>query len=263
MDTAIIVAIIGAVSALVGTLLKPYVEHYFEQRSKRRSSDKTIAPLENSTPPLAPPPAGDNIKIAGDEQQRRKESNSTPSKAEDVKQHSKRKKLYSKYKEEADTLFRQSEYAKAKALYEKARSYKPDDPYALSYIETCDKLIVKAPQSMMVRIPGGYFLMGDDNEASYEKPVHQVYVSDFYLDKYEVTVAQYQRFLNDTGYSKKPEKWEVQLQHPQWPVIFVSWHDADAYAQWARKRLPTEAEWEYAARGGNTDVDKKPKYIYP
>jgi len=114
----------------------------------------------------------------------------------------------------------------------------------------------------MALIPAGSFLMGSADGDDDEKPERQVVLEAFYMDKYEVTVARYQRFLEATG-QQAPDYWTEQLQRPDYPVVFVSWGDAVAYAKWAGKRLPTEAEWEYAARGGNTGIGGKPNYKYP
>jgi len=120
----------------------------------------------------------------------------------------------------------------------------------------------KSDLDKMVAIPAGYFMMGNNDSGDNEKPVHKVYVSAFLMDKYEVTVAQYKRFIEATGH-RLPDKWNEQLLNSNRPVVNVDWNDANAYAKWAGKRLPTEAEWEYAARGGNTGVAGNPHYKYP
>lgn len=164
----------------------------------------------------------------------------------------------------------------------------------------------------MVWVPGGEFVMGTDDEAAWpdEKPSHRVRVDGFWIDKTEVTNAQFRKFVEATGYvttaERKPDWDELKQQLPpgtpkppdeklvagslvfqptsgpvnlndfsQWwhwtpganwrnpegpdsdldgredhPVVQVSWYDAVAYCEWAGKRLPTEAEWEFAARGG-------------
>jgi eukaryotic-like serine/threonine-protein kinase len=131
---------------------------------------------------------------------------------------------------------------------------------------------------MMMFIPAGQFTMGSRNEDSdafkHEKPQHVVYLDAFWMDAYEVSNGMFARFINDTGYVTLAEKqgysygydanWNwVQVSGFNWknpggpntvaeealPVVHVSFFDAEAYCLWAGGRLPTEAEWEKAARG--------------
>ncbi len=102
-------------------------------------------------------------------------------------------------------------------------------------------------------IPAGPFTMGTDNPRSdsYNKPARNVELKEFKIDKYPVTNAQYARFVAATGYLP-PLDWEDGRIPPgkeRHPVTMVSWFNAAAYAEWAGKRLPNEAEWEKAARG--------------
>ncbi len=137
-----------------------------------------------------------------------------------------------------------------------------------------------AHDDRMVLVRGGTFQMGSNDGESDEKPVHAVTVSDFYLSKFELTVAEFRKFVEDKNYQTDAEtgdgsyifvdgNWKktagINWRHDAegknaldyHPVIHVSWNDAVAYCEWISKktgqkyRLPTEAEWEYAAGNGS------------
>jgi len=105
-------------------------------------------------------------------------------------------------------------------------------------------------------IPAGWFLMGSENGQDNERPVHRVWVDAFHLAECQVTNEEYASFVLATGSEKPPLTDDPNFNHPQQPVVAVSWFEAVRYCEWLSSmrggnfRLPTEAEWERAARGG-------------
>ena len=118
--------------------------------------------------------------------------------------------------------------------------------------------------SNTVLIPSGAFIMGTDIEAFYgtalansehakldEAPMHVRFLEAYLIEQYPVTNAEYAVFVQETGHASPPywKNGDFAPEEANLPVVHVSWHDCNAYAQWAKKRLPTEAEWEKASRG--------------
>jgi formylglycine-generating enzyme required for sulfatase activity len=119
----------------------------------------------------------------------------------------------------------------------------------------------------MVYIPEGKFNMGSNKGLSDEKPIHVVYLDNFWIDLTEVTNAMFTRFLNEMGNHKEGGAnwldsgdkdarisqvggvWQADSGYADHPAVEVTWYGADSYCQWAGRALPSEAQWEKAARG--------------
>lgn len=175
-------------------------------------------------------------------------------------------------KEMMDTIMPDAEQVKPTEPVEETTEPEPPAETEMVEIEMMEP--ESEPEMMeeaeMVLIPAGEFQMGsaDPGARQNQSPIHSVYVDAFYIDKYEVTNAQYAEFLNDVGrHSDAGGPWlsiehdrieliegvyHVKAGYENHPIAHVTWYGAMAYAAWIGKRLPTEAEWEKAARGGMT-----------
>jgi formylglycine-generating enzyme required for sulfatase activity len=127
-----------------------------------------------------------------------------------------------------------------------------------------------ADLTQMIRVPAGAFIMGRDDGPDDERPAHRVELPAFEIDRTAVTTLQFAAFLNaigprgpggenyfdvddpDARIHRRDGRWQPHAGAHQHPVMEASWHGARAYCAWVGKRLPTEAEWEKAARGTNT-----------
>lgn len=110
--------------------------------------------------------------------------------------------------------------------------------------------------SVLVEVPAGDFIAGGDGEHGFVEPPYKdppprkSSTSSYFIGKYCVTNLQFRRFVDETGYEAQGDWEKYEAQWPaNAPVVAVSWNDAKAYCDWADVRLPTETEWEKAARG--------------
>jgi formylglycine-generating enzyme required for sulfatase activity len=110
----------------------------------------------------------------------------------------------------------------------------------------------EADGTILLYVPGGEYTLGAEDITDEEKPVHRVVLSPFWIAKYPVTNEQYGRFLAANRGTAEPQYWsDKRFNQPKQPVVGVSWEEAQAYCRWAGLRLPSEAQWEAAARGSD------------
>ena len=169
-------------------------------------------------------------------------------------------------------IFNRANFLTTAVFFVLAQSARAQEPVPPSPPPAVSPSPEKDAPDNMILIPAGEFQMGtnatdntDDNQATNTplsnndaRPQHVATTKAFYIDKTEVTNAQYKKFCDATGYAPPPHWKGGRFPEAQgdFPVVRVNWYEATAFARWAGKRLPTEAEWEHAARG--TDARSYP-----